>query len=176
MPIPLNIQNTPSPSRRRVRFSCFLFVGRAVVLRAHDDGKVEDGLVHAENAQRHMRHPLGAEDQRRAGDPVRLAVQRDLQLRVQIIRISRVAAEKADQLIILVYMFIKDGVTLRHGKVPGRVHLERTGTDIVVDPQDALGEFSVDLLKFRRAGVRLGQLLDDEPAGPSLVVLKHIIP
>lgn len=48
---------------------------------------------------------------------------------------------KADQLIILVYMFIKDGVTLRHGKVPGRVHLERTGTDIVVDPQDALGEF-----------------------------------
>ena len=121
-----------------------------------------------------MGHSLRAEDQRRTGDPVRLAVQRDLQLRVQIVRISRVAAEKANQLIILVYMFIKDGVTLRHGKVPGRVHLERTGTDIVVDPQDALGEFSVDLLKFRRAGVRLGQLLDDEPAGPSLVVLKHI--
>ena len=104
---------------------------------------------------------------------MRLAVQRDLQFRVQIIRIGGVTAEEADEFVVLVYMLVKDGIALRHGKVPRRVHLERAGAHIVVDPEDAFGEFSVDLLKFRRTGIRLGKLLNDESAGLPLVVHKH---
>jgi hypothetical protein len=118
------------PSFTKMRYA--LFVCSSDILRACYDGKMKNRAVDLLNAQRHVAHSGRDKNHRRFGESVFLPVDLQLDHRAQIILIVRVAADKPDQLVVIMDMLLKDRISFGTALIPGRVHLKRARTTLVV--------------------------------------------
>ena len=135
---------------------CFSAVGGA-----GDHGEVEHRAVHLQNPHGHVGHIGGNKNQSTLGQQMLFSIDGHFDFCMKIIGILRIAAEEADELIGIVGVSFKDRIPFRHTVIPCGIHLERTGDNFAVDPENALGKLLVHFLKFRGSGVGVTQLLND---------------
>ena len=110
-------------------------IEQAVRLEASRLGWLRDRADYIINTSHLTLGQIGRDKyQRRTCDGVGLAVYDDLDLRIQLIGMLGVGAEKADYLGAVVGVGLKNGVNFGHGAIPRSVHLESTGHKLIVYP------------------------------------------